>query len=179
MQILETVNSFTDLEIRSDGDGRTLCGVCVPFNQPFDAGRYVEVFRQGAFAKTIQDRGSKIPLYARHPKEGSLPLGVSTLLREDSIHLYGEFRISKTRDGDEALELVRDGALHSLSVGFIPIRDKKKSNIIERMEVKLDHVGLVPNPAYDGAKVLALRGEEYEISDTPRLAIARKRLETI
>jgi len=44
-----------DLEIRGSGDGRTICGVCVPYNreQRIHAG-LTEVFLKGAFANVTR-----------------------------------------------------------------------------------------------------------------------------
>ena len=49
------------------------------------------------------------------------PLGRATELRDDAAGVYGAFRISATRRGDEVLEMLRDGVLDSFSVGFAPI----------------------------------------------------------
>ena len=89
----------------------------------------------------------------------NLPLGRVTKLREDSAGLYAELRMSKTRDADEVLELVKDGALDSFSIGFNPVRDRWSSDgsHVERLEVGLREVSLVAFPAYESARVLAVR----------------------
>ncbi len=109
-----------DLEVRSDG--RTVAGICVPWGTPTrvrDASgpAYDEAFARGSFARTIAERSDRVKFLAMHNSR-SMPLGRATLLREDSKGLYGEFRVSATPAGDDALELIRDGALDGLSVGF-------------------------------------------------------------
>ena len=51
--------SPVDLELR--GDGRTVVGIAMPFDQPTeireDGQTYTEVFRRGSFTKTIAERG--------------------------------------------------------------------------------------------------------------------------
>lgn len=153
-----------DLEIRSDG--RTVAGICCPFDEPSlvrdgaGGADYTEVFRFGAFAKTISE--STVKFLVNHDHLNRLPLGNATTLREDPRGLYGEFKVSKTRDGDEALELIRDGVLDGLSVGFQPVKhrgDKFRGGTVERIEVKLREVSATPFPAYSGAKVLAVRSD--------------------
>jgi hypothetical protein len=58
-----------DLEIR--GDGRTIAGIAVPFDEPAEvAGRnghsYTEILKRGAFAKTISERAQRIKFLANH-----------------------------------------------------------------------------------------------------------------
>ncbi|MCB1041139.1 MAG: HK97 family phage prohead protease [Acidimicrobiales bacterium] len=149
-----------DLELR--GDGRTVVGLAVPFDTPApirDAtGSYAEVFRVGAFARTIAERGDKVKFLAQHDRR-SLPLGRALVLREDTAGLYAEFRVSQTQAGDEALELIRDGALDALSIGFRPIRDRWSAtrSEVERLEVRLDEVSAVAFPAYEGALIASVR----------------------
>lgn len=150
----------SDIEIRSDGDGRTVHGIIVPFDQvarvsdggPF----YDEAFQRGAFAKTISERGSRVKLLSQHQARQN-PLGRATLLREDAAGLYGEFHVSSTRAGDEALELVRDGALDSFSVGFKGIKHAKRGGVVWRTEVGLREASLVTFPAYEAALVGGVR----------------------
>lgn len=149
-----------DLEVR--GDGRTVVGIAVPFDSPTHirdaSGTYTEVFRRGAFAKTIRERGDRVKFLAQHDRR-SLPLGRASLLREDATGLYGEFRVSKTAAGDEALELIRDGALDAFSIGFRPVKDRWNGDRshVERAEAGLDEVSAVAFPAYDGAAIAGVR----------------------
>ena len=158
--LLTRIIAPVELEIR--GDGRTVAGIAVPFDTPAEIrdgpGSFVEVFRKGAFEKTIAERGDRVKALAQHDSR-SLPLGRVTKLREDSAGLYAELRMSKTRDADEVLELVKDGALDSFSFGFNPVRDRwsPDGSHVERLEVGLREVSLVAFPAYESARVLAVR----------------------
>lgn len=172
--------NHVDLELR--GDGRTVVGIAVPFDQPTSirdaSGAYSETFRLGSFARTIADRGTRVKFLAQHDR-GSMPLGRAHLLREDAAGLYAEFRVSKTSAGDEALELIRDGALDSLSIGFRPIRDRWTidRSEVERLEVRLDEVSAVAFPAYDGALIASVRSDLPSISHEAaarRLAILER-----
>lgn len=163
-----------DLEIR--GDGRTIVGIAVPYGQETpiaEAGRrYTEVFRRGAFARTITERGAaRVKLLVQHDRQ-ALPIGRATLLREDPAGLYGEFHVSATRQGDEVLELVRDGALDAFSVGFqpVPTRDVWNSDRtrVERTEAKLAEVSVVAFGAYAGAVITGVRAQPTMPIDNAR-----------
>lgn len=78
-----------------------------------------------AFVKTIQER------FIEHPKKSGIkilwqhnePLGLPTHMEEDSKGLYVVGRISKTRLGDEALELMKDGVIDQMSIGYDVVKD--------------------------------------------------------
>jgi HK97 family phage prohead protease len=162
-----------DLAIRSDG--RTVLGIAVPWHTPTrvsDDGRrsYMEAFAPGSFARTIAERGDRVKFLALHAT-GTMPLGRATLLREDAAGLYAELRVSKTAAGDEALELIRDGALDGLSIGFTPVRHRRDGDVTVRTEVGLREISAVTFPAYDGARIAAVRS-----ADIPNLLIAQAKL---
>jgi len=106
-------------------------------------------------------------------------LGRATLLKETDAGLYAEFKISKTRAGDEALALVQDGALDQLSVGFMPIKNKKRPDgVMERLKAHLAEVSLVTFGAYgEMASITGMREGQPQL--TPRLDEARKILDAI
>lgn len=169
-----------ELEVR--GDGRTVIGLCVPFDAPTQIreamGGYAETFQRGSFARTIAERGDRVKFLAHHDRR-SMPLGRAVLLREDAAGLYGEFRVSKTAAGDEALELIRDGALDALSIGFepIPSRDvwSRDRSAVTRTEVRLHEVSAVSFPAYESALISGVR----EAAPTLSVDAARRRLDLI
>jgi HK97 family phage prohead protease len=149
-----------DLSTRTDG--RTVHGIVIPFDQETRVndgwGPYTEVIKRGAFAKTIRERGDRIKLCVNHDKTVRLPVGKATLLREDAGGVYGEFRVSRTREGDDALELIRDGVVDSFSVGMIPIKEnEKRRGYVERTEVGMTETSLVSFPAYEGARISGIR----------------------
>ena len=180
--IIERTLSPDTLEIRETQEGRRGCGIAAPFGSSYDAGDFGETFLPGSFNKTISERGEKVPLLEAHRRD-AMPLGRATRMEETSDGLYAEFLISKTSRGEEALQLTRDGVMHSFSVGFSPVRDKRATTkdgrpMIQRQEVKLHHVGLISEvPAYTDAKVLAIREFDPDDEDcAPRLSIWRAKL---
>ena len=125
----------------------------------------------GAFAETIEKRSNRVKFLLNHDRR-SLPLGPAVSLREDPAGLVGEFRVSQTAAGDEALELIRDGALDAFSVGFAPVVDRgtPEQGFVERLEAKLIEVSAVAFPAYDLAAIGGVRqadDQPDQLDDTP------------
>ena len=168
---------FDGIETRTDDDGyRHLVGVVVPW-----AGEYrlpsgvTESFERGAFAKTLQERGDRIPLYQQHESRTTLPVGTSVSWQNTDDGLIADFRMARTERAREVLELAEDGMVSGLSVGFVPIRNRSEMRgdrqHVVRVEARLDHVGFVAQPAYDDARVLAVRHFDPDDDQTaPRLA---------
>lgn len=155
--------AFTaDLEIRSDGDGRTIQGIVVPYGQTArvsDGGpSYEERFQRGAFTKFLNERPiDRFPLRLLSQHDSNRPLGRAIELRDTESGMYGAFRISNTAEGNDQLELVRDGVLGAFSVGFRPINQKRDGSVTVRTEAALREVSLVTFPAYEGALVTGMR----------------------
>lgn len=173
---IETRAYETDLEIRKDGDGRTIVGIVVPYDveQRIHHG-LTEVFRRGAFQRVIPN-AHRVKLLVSHDAQ-ALPIGRATLLREEAGGLYGEFRISKGSRSDDILELVRDGALSEFSIGFQPIKDNRRPDgVVERIAAHLAEVSLVTFGAYgQAAQVAAVRTP----STTPNLDAIDELIKTL
>lgn len=168
-----------DLEIRSDG--RTISGIAAPFNTPTEIadslGHYTEVIVPGAFTRTIAERGAdKVKLLAQHDRQ-AFPIGRAISLRESTAGLVAEFRVAQTQAGDEALALLRDGVVDGLSIGFRTIRDQWSANRDRRhlLEARLEEISLVTFPAYESARVLAVReATQPLLLSAQRQLLARK-----
>ena len=151
------------LELRSDGDGRTLIGRAVPYGQTafIPGGR--ERFVMGAFSRQISGgQLHTIKLHGSHTQRmtGDFPIGKTVSLSEQTDGLHGAWRLHDTPRGDEALHLVKTGEVTGLSIGFKPVDGgTKKGNdgAFERHAAHLDHVVLTTSPVYEGAQVMAVR----------------------
>ena len=150
--------------VRADTTGRTLFGTVVPYTTPtrIDSpveGRFDETFVPGAFSRSIRERGSKVKLFTQHDTR-RLPIGKVSTLEERADGLYAEFALPRTRDADEALELVATGTVDGFSIGFRPIRDQwsRGRGEVKRLEAALLEVSLVHSPAYPTA-LAGVRGE--------------------
>lgn len=163
---IETRAFETNLEVRGDGDGRTICGIVVPYDvEQRISHNLTEVFRRGAFSRVIPN-AHRVKLLVSHDSR-ALPIGRATLLREEAGGLWGEFRVSKGSRSDDILELVRDGALSEFSIGFQSLKDnRRKDGVVERIAAHLAEVSLVTFGAYgQAAQIAAVR----ESSTTPNL----------
>jgi uncharacterized protein len=167
---IEVRTSPIALELREDG--RTLAGRVMPYNTEARIGSYTETFRPGAFADAD---ATQVPLLAVHDRE-QLPIGRALTLTDGPAGLDAELRVSKTTLGDEVLELIKDGAVGGLSVGFQAIEDRWNATRtrVERIKARLVEISVTSFPAYQDARILAVRHEEG--LRTPRLTIARFRL---
>jgi uncharacterized protein len=161
-----------DIEIRSDGTGRTVHGILVPYNtvaRVSDGGpSYEEMFAPGAFQRDIEARNGDFRgvkfLYQHNHDE---PIGRAVELRDDAAGLFGAFRVAKTAKGDEVLELLREGVLDSFSIGFRPIDPApgdpiKVGEPVVRTKAGLRETSVVTFPAYAGALVAGVRAIEPE-----------------
>lgn len=136
-----------------EGDGRTLEGIAVPFNQIIDTWEGAETFDpdcrfdEADTAKLCYQHGELI---------GRITSAES---REDGLHITA--RISDTQQGRDVVTLLRDGALDSLSVGFIPVENEvDKAGVTHRRRVRLLETSVVSWPAYEAAKITGQRSAE-------------------
>jgi HK97 family phage prohead protease len=93
-----------------DIEGRTFKGYASTYDKDLGG----DVIAPGAFAKTLAERGARVKVLWQH----SEPIGRPVDMREDGKGLYVEAKISNTRLGDEALELMRDGVIDQMSIGY-------------------------------------------------------------
>lgn len=146
-------------EIRAtDAEKREVSGIAVPYNDTIDiGGGWSERFEKGSV-----DLTANVKLFRDHEDI----IGVVTEMTESDEGLLIKAKISETVLGNETLNLVKDGAIRSFSVGFIPVVDEKQDKTIIRKKVNLKEVSLVAFPAYDKAEVLSVREEtnQEEIS---------------
>jgi phage head maturation protease len=163
---------------------RILTLVAVPYEQPtpveYRGEVWREVFSRTAFNGFDPTRHRRIPVSAvlRAPafdhNDGHLVGKVTSVYPERTEGLVLDVRISSTPAGDETLQLAHDDAL-SPSVGFVA---RGGDHVLERRTMTrrinrafLDHLSMVPTPAYEGARVLGMRDQGPPISarDLPRL----------
>jgi HK97 family phage prohead protease len=177
MSDIQHRNFEIHLEHRAEGDGRTIYGMAVPYDvEQRINGNLTEVFRKGAFADVVR-APFRVKLLRGHDAK-AMPIGRATLLRETDKGLYAEMRVSQTAAGDEVLELIKDGALDQLSIGFAPLKNRKRDDgVIERLKAHLAEISLVTFGAYgDLASVAGTRDHE---SNSPRLTHAREILASL
>ena len=142
---------------RIDPDERTFEGYAAAYGN-VDTDN--DVIEQGAFAKSIKEGfpAKRIKVLWQH--KADTPIGLPIDMREDSKGLWVKSKISRTAKGDEAIELMRDGVIDRLSVGF-SIPGGKSSidgqGIRHIYEGKLFEYSLVTWPANDQAIITGVK----------------------
>lgn len=109
---IEYANPIPIMDFKSDGNDWEVSGYVSVFNN-IDLGK--DIVLPGAFTKSLNS-GRKVRfLYSHDPRS---VLGVPKELKEDNRGLFGRFKISKTRLGEETHQLLQDGAIDSFSFGY-------------------------------------------------------------
>lgn len=145
-----------DLSVRSGGDGRTIYGIAVPWRAPVRIDdSLVEQWADGAFNHQFA-APNRIRAAREHIPLGGTLIGALTLMRNDAAGQYIEFRVSKTPVGEETLELVRDGALSQLSVGFRERQNRRLAGgVVERVKADMFEVAVTMEGAYGDLAMMA------------------------
>lgn len=149
-----------EFEFKNDqSNGRTFSG----YASTFDVDLGGDMIVQGAFKKTLEERASRVKILWQH----DAPIGRPLRMIEDNKGLYVEGKISRTRLGDEALELMKDGVVDQMSIGFsIPQgksdRDENGLRIIR--EVKLFEFSPVTFPMNENAFIQSVKTAKNLIS---------------
>ena len=161
-----------------DMDERTFKG----YASTWDEDKVGDVIHQGSFIKSINEAfpAKRIKVLWQH----SEPLGMPTEMYEDNIGLYVKGKVSKTRLGDEALELMRDGVVDRMSIGFMIPQGKAdydEDGVRHIREVKLMEFSPVTFPANEAAIITGVKNIEQaleyaQVSDYPALI---KRLDNL
>lgn len=182
---LQTRTFELALELRSDGDGRTLVGRAVPYGETAATPAGKERFVLGAFARQIAAAQlGAVKLYDHHQDrlDHRHPVGKTVSLQERTDGLHGAWQLYDTGPGNDALHLVKTGEVTGLSVGFKAVDGgtaRGADGAFERHAVHLDHVALTDDPAYVGAQVITVRSRETFGGYRTDLLQARHLLETI
>lgn len=196
LTVIQRHLELDDLTVERSGDGRTILARALTYGVPYevtdDGGRtfYHEVWRSGVFRRSIDHRQGRFPVLTMHDRR-RLPVGATLGIEPNDSAFIFRAKISNTRDGDEALELVRDGVLTGISVGARPLNNRKIERGVERVEAALVEISLCTTGISQmaDAMVLAVRahvdgdgdGDDGDAdggdTDTPALDEARALLE--
>lgn len=162
---LEHRSIIGHVEIRADSDedsdSRMLTGYAVSYNKQSQVMRdwwgdkFVEVIAEGAFDKSLQDRG--VLAYWNHNKDillGNTESG-TLILDSDSAGVRFDLDLPKSSWGDNVLESAKRKDVQGVSFGFRVLDDA-----ISKIEIDGEEV----------YKRTVVEAELYEISPTPRPA---------
>jgi HK97 family phage prohead protease len=174
---LEVVRAFPleGIEVARSGDGRTVTAYAAVFDAPYEVrdvhGHYFESISRSAFNRSVAAGiAGRVQCLFNHgrtldgtPSEKwSMPLGTPIEIKPDGKGLLTVTRYAKTPHADEALELIRDGAITSQSFRGAIYADRKAGfrgalPIVERTELGLRDYGPAPYAVALESRILAVR----------------------
>lgn len=120
--------------------------------------QHMDRIESGAFKESLGEMMPKM-LWQHWSSE---PIGTWVEAREDDRGLFLKGKLSDIKQGREAYELLKDGAISGLSIGFVMKDWDYEENIRVIKKVKLWEVSLVTFPANQEANVTAVKSEEIE-----------------
>lgn len=167
------------------GDGRTIDMRIVPYGERIEHNDglggvpkgvlYREEWAPGCFdEQLVAGHRLKVLLNFEHQPGVANVVGKGVALRSERDGLHGTFRALETEAGNTALELVRDGILDGVSLEARPKRGgsvRTADGVVRRVRAHLVNVALCREPAYAGARVLALREAATTVFDEEILPV--------
>ena len=119
-----------------------------------------DIVERGAFARALAKKGAGgIRMLFQH--DPAQPIGIWTEIAEDAFGLKVRGRLSAgSAKGREVRDLIRDGALDGLSIGFKVARGHTdpKTGIRHIREADLWEISVVTFPMQEGARIAAAKG---------------------
>ena len=119
-----------------------------------------DVVEPGAFAETLATGAASagVLIFGQH-EDRKEPLGRTLELREDSIGLYVKGQISDTTAGRDYRQLIRDGVLDQMSIGYIALEyyiDEQQVRHLTKLD--LLEISIVNYPANTEARIESYKG---------------------
>ena len=160
------------MEIRKDGDLRTISGYASTFNQPYPVDMVMENIERSAFTRTLKEKPDVFALMGHdtnrilgRTKNGTLSLMI------DERGLRCEINPILTQDAKDTLALVAAGCLDAMSFGFA-VREQsfeyKEGSIFRKvLDLDLHEVSVVAFPANPSA-TLSIRAKTIALSGMPK-----------
>lgn len=141
---------------------REISGLAVPYNveATVSDGTRVKIMR-GA----LPVDGPAPKLLQNH--DGTEIVGLVTARKDEEDGMYFTARISKTRAGDDAIELIKDGAIDAVSIGIDPIKatyDKAGTLVVK--SARWRELSIVGEPAFADARITQIAATKIQTNDT-------------
>nr|WP_253308563.1 phage major capsid protein [Rickettsia endosymbiont of Ceutorhynchus assimilis] len=154
-KIIYSNQTFQNMIIKSATDNEVvIVGYASVYNL---ADHHNDLIVKGAFASVNH---SNVRFLWQH--DSKKPIGVITYLSEDDYGLKMEAVINnKVKTGSEAIELIKQGAIDGLSIGFY-VKMSNYNEVKQRVitEAELVEVSIVTFPANHNAKILYITKQE-------------------
>jgi HK97 family phage prohead protease len=144
-------------EVKATSDN-TFEGYASVFN---NVDSHNDIIQKGAFAKTIQE-SKRVKVLWQH--DITQPIGKPLAMSEDSKGLHVKAKISDTALGRDVVQLMKDGVIDELSIGFKTVKDSwdKKSRLIH--EVQLFEFSPVTFASNAAASIVGVKGLSPELT---------------
>jgi Escherichia/Staphylococcus phage prohead protease len=140
---------FEIKEIAEDGSFE---GLLSPYGNVDEGGDVVE---PGAYTKTIQERGNKVPLLWQHKTD--IPIGDLTLEdRADGLWCKGQLLMA-LEEAQKAYLLIKAGIVKGLSIGFDAIKESYVNSVRRLKEIKLYEGSIVTFPMNEQALITSVK----------------------
>lgn len=126
-----------------------------------------DVVEPGAFAETITNgtAAGGVKIFAQH-RDGMEPLGRSLELKEDDKGLFVRGQISETAVGRDYRQLIKDGVLDQMSIGYIAKNYEVDDKGIRHLyAVDLLEISIVNYPANTEAKIESYKGGKLPVEN--------------
>ena len=143
--------------VGAESDGKVIHGIAAPYGDwnPVN-GAYLEQFTKSSFKRSIDRSGDSIPLLVGHD-HAEMPVGKPVNWTHSERGLECDWELANSKQAVELRDLINDGQLNNLSVGFIP--DPKSDQIdnsgqvrkVSRVNARLLEVSLVSVGSAEGA----------------------------
>ena len=147
----------------ADSGRRIISGVVVPYGKVGNTSAGPVIFERGSIQVP---NTSKIKLLAQHEQTASGVIGRAQSLTDSAEAMYGTFKVSASRDGENFLIKAAEGLLDGLSVGVDVIASApgKDGNLYVSKAI-LREVSLVETPAFADAVVTSVAAAAGEVDD--------------
>jgi HK97 family phage prohead protease len=159
---LEVGTAFPILETKALNDAWEVSGYISTYGE---VDHVDDVVMPGCFDATLSSGQRTRFLYMHDPEQ---VLGVPLSLKSDAKGVFGQFRISKTRLGEDVHRLLLDGALDSFSIGFRTKQSEMDSSGKRLLrEVALHESSIVSMPANEKALVMNVKQLMFDPAEMP------------
>jgi HK97 family phage prohead protease len=133
-----------------------------------------DVILPGAFTKTIQERGSQVPLLWQHKSDE--PIGTLTLQDSpDALRVTGKL-LMELPTAQKAYRLIKSGVIKGLSIGYDTIKDNMDKGVRYLKELRLWEGSIVTFPMNELAMITSIKAMR-EAKDDFNAELAEQQLQ--
>jgi HK97 family phage prohead protease len=154
---MSEIKSRILMEIKGVDEAGSFEGLLSPYGNVDDGGDVVE---PGAYTKTINDHGAKVPLLWQH--RSSEPIG--SLMLSDSpegLRCAGQLLMSLP-EAQKAYQCIKAGIVSGLSIGFQAVKDSVEKGVRHLKEIRLYEGSIVTFPMNEAAQISSVKAGNME-----------------